>query len=646
MAAGLGVLAWLAYRPGLSGGFLFDDFVNLDALGNSGPVDNWHTFWRYITSGTADPLGRPLALLTFLLDAHDWPADPAPFLRTNLLLHLLNGALLFALLRLLGQRIDGRRARTDAVALFAAGLWLLHPLFVSTTLYIVQREAMLPATFSLLGLIAYVHGRDRFDAGAGRAGLAWMLGGLAFGTALAMLSKANGILLPMLAWALEATVLRASARRPLPHWFRVLALALPSLVVLAYLSRFLPDLATSPPNRPWTIGERLLTEPRVLVDYLRLLVLPRVLSTGLYNDGYVASHGWLVPASTLPSLLLIVALVIAAFALRRRAPVLSAALLFFFAGHLLESTSVPLELYFEHRNYLPAMLLGWPLARALDRWQAPSAARLGLASGLLLLLAAITWQRASLWGEPDRMAMLWALQNPGSARAQATAASVEVEAGHPDAALRRLAPWWARDPDNLQLALNVANAACASGVLPQGDRERIGAAFAHAREGHTMAYHWLQRAIGLAAQGSCPGLDLATVDGWLAAAWRNPRFAHDAHRRQDLLSLAGQLDLARGDGTNALAHFDRALDQDPTPTVAAMQTALLASAGHYREALAHLDRFERVERVRPPSASGWTMQRVHAWLLERQGYWTHELGDLRRKLLVELAKPAAAEGAR
>src|SRR5688500_18346788 len=93
--------AWLAYRPGLAGGFLFDDFINLPALGAMGPVDDWPTFWRYLTSGTADPTGRPLALLSFLADARDWPADPAPFLRSNVLLHLLNGSLLFLLLRAL-----------------------------------------------------------------------------------------------------------------------------------------------------------------------------------------------------------------------------------------------------------------------------------------------------------------------------------------------------------------------------------------------------------------------------------------------------------------------------------------------------------------------------------------------------------------
>ena len=164
--AGLLLVAWLAYSPGLSGGFLFDDFVNLNAIGATGPVDDWPTFWRYVTSGSADPTGRPLAMLSFLLEARDWPADPHPFLRDNLILHLLNGLLLFALLARLGRVLGESAQRASAAALVGAGLWLLHPLFVSTTLYAVQRQAMLPATFCLLGLLAWVHGRAHLAAGA------------------------------------------------------------------------------------------------------------------------------------------------------------------------------------------------------------------------------------------------------------------------------------------------------------------------------------------------------------------------------------------------------------------------------------------------------------------------------------------------
>src|SRR5690348_1597230 len=115
-------LAWWAYHPGLSGDFLFDDFANLPALGATGPVDNWATFWRYITSGGADPTGRPLTLLSFLIDSRDWPSSPYPFKVTNVILHLVNGASLAWVLWWLGRVIlfppsSERRAQRGALAL-------------------------------------------------------------------------------------------------------------------------------------------------------------------------------------------------------------------------------------------------------------------------------------------------------------------------------------------------------------------------------------------------------------------------------------------------------------------------------------------------------------------------------------------------
>ncbi|HEX5960383.1 MAG TPA: hypothetical protein VFY97_03950, partial [Rhodanobacteraceae bacterium] len=98
-------LTWWAYHPGLFGAFLFDDLGSLPKLGATGPVDNWAAFWRYITSGHADPTGRPLALLTFLIDGNNWPTEPYPFKVTNVILHLINGALLAWVLWKLGQAL-------------------------------------------------------------------------------------------------------------------------------------------------------------------------------------------------------------------------------------------------------------------------------------------------------------------------------------------------------------------------------------------------------------------------------------------------------------------------------------------------------------------------------------------------------------
>ena len=633
--AALLLLAGLAYLPGLHGGFVFDDFVNLDALGKTGRVDDWPAFWRYVTSGSADPTGRPLALLSFLLDARDWPADPWPFLRSNVLLHLANGALLFALLRQLGRRLDGASMRTDAAALLGAALWLLHPLLVSTTLYIVQREAMLAASFVLLGLLAWGRGRTMLER-APRAGAAWMLGGIGLGTLLAMLCKANGALLPLLAWVLEATVFGRDGGPRLARRLRWLLLALPSLLLFAYVLSKLAQWSAPLESRPWTIGQRVLTEPRVLLDYLRLLLVPRVLSNGVYNDDYPWSTGLSSPVSTLPALLAIAALLGAGFALRRRAPALAAALLFFFAGQLLESTTLPLELYFEHRNYLPALLLGWPLARLVVRWRVPLALRSTIAVAALALLAATTWQRATLWADQPRMAGLWAAANPGSSRAIATQALFDMQARRPDLAMAVLSLPWQRRPHDLQLAFNYIDAACMAQGPSGPDTRAVERALRSNLEGGPLVFDWLNDKLDAVRAGTCRGVSLDNVERWARAALENPRASRMPGRRQDLHSILGRVALARGDAVAASREFRAALDASPTPDAAAQEAALLASAGHPGEGLALLDHYDAIAATRAP-ASGWNMPRLHAWVLQRQGYWPRAFAGLRREMRTDLA---------
>jgi len=635
-------VAAAAYFPGMSGGFLFDDFVNLTALGATGPIDDAQTFLRYVTSGTADPTGRPLALLSFLIDARDWPADPAPFLRTNLLLHLINGTLLFALLRKLGRQLSPDDARNGAAALLGAGLWLLHPLFVSTTLYIVQREAMLPGTFILLGLLAFSHGRSLFGLTQGRGGLVWMVAGLVFGTVLATLSKANGLLLPLLAWVLEATVFQRGtsaaaepgASRRLAR-FKVVFLVLPSVALFAYLGRRLVHW-NSPLNlRPWTIGERLLTEPRVLLDYLNLLAVPRSVSTGLYNDAYSASQNLWTPATTLPAALLLLGLIGLGFYWRRRLPALSAAVLFFLAGHLLESTVLPLELYFEHRNYVPALLLFWPLSRALVYANYSSAVRWTVAGSLLALFAMTTYQRATIWGQPEQLARLWASRSPDSSRAQATAAISDIGGGHPERAMNRLYPLWQQRPTDLQIALNYINAACVARGISSEEIAQLARALRHADKGSLLVRQWLENAMYAASAGHCRGLTLAAVETWVAAARDNPTINTPRVSAKSMSTLLGLIALENHRPDKALEYFDQALTANPSPDVAAGQTAILASSGYYEQALEHLDTYEKIEK--PVKKLIINMPYLHERVLDWQGYWPRELSILRAKLEAEIA---------
>ena len=695
-------VTWRVYHPGLSGDFLFDDFANLPAIGATGPVSNWPAFWRYITSGDADPTGRPLTLLTFLIDARNWPANPYPFKVTNVILHLINGALLAWVLWKLGKVLlpsppgrgaggegtssrgvssscetepspgaarkrkrgvppplpegEGSKSRRFALdnrgiaiaALFGAGAWLLHPLFVSTTLYIVQREAMLPATFVLIGMLGWMASREALTRGHVKRALVGMTLSAWLCALLAVLSKANGALFPILLLLTEWIVL--APRRPMPdqpleRWHKRAVgvfLMLPSALVIAYLLYLLPSvIANTPQYRGWTAGERLLTESRVVVDYLRLLFIPHVHSTGLFNDQFPISTSWTHPASTLPCIALIFALVGAGFALRKKHPAIALALLFYFAAQLMESTWLSLELYFEHRNYLPAMLLFWPIGLWLGKPGSLRFLRVGAAVLILALLATLTTQRATLWGDGFRQAQVWAAINPDSARAQTSAALYDMQHDRPRLAAARLRLSLPHHPDDIQAPINLIGAECKMGAVQPQTLARAEFALAHTRLGGMAAFKWFDEALDMATHHACTGLDFAALQATLDAARQNPFWQHQPGRQQDLDHMQGQLNLAEGKPTAALQSFNRALATASNPGAALQQAAYLGSHGYPQLGLDHLDYFGTLPAGPKP---GVGMPRIHAWILRKQGWWKTET-DYLRTTLEQDAKAKAAKDA-
>lgn len=634
------VLAWIAYAPGLQGDFLFDDFGNLPALGASGPVDNWPTFWRYITSGVADPTGRPLTLLSFLIDAHDWPADPYPFKRTNLILHLANGALLYLLLARLGRLLSVAAPRARTAALVGTAIWLLHPLLVSTTLYIVQREAMLPATCVLLGLLTWLHGRDQLATGRTWPGLAWCAIGLGGFTVLGVLAKANGALLPLYALLIEAIVLvprqpiSPGTTRRVYHGVMLMLGIVPAAAICLYVGYVAVHgiIAGGPAGRAWTYAQRLLTEPRVLTDYLSLLWLPRPLSTGLFNDQYVASTSLLHPLTTLPALAFVLLLAGGAWRLRRRRPALALAVLLYFGGHLLESSAIALELYFEHRNYVPAMLMFWPLGLWLSDTRTLTSLKRGLIAVLTMGLALMTHARAEVWGDVQTQALIWARINPASARAQANAAQIEMDAGHPAAAIGRLQSRIESQPEEVQLVFNLLGARCMAGGVQPADLAAARTAMRHTANPGSLFTHWFDRILPVVRVGSCPGLTLGDLRELVQAGLENPKLGGGG-AQQDLTYLRGRIALVSNQPDAALADFERALDYVVRPGMALKAAATLGSAGYPSQGLRLLDHYEQVRSRTVAPRLG--MPAVHAWVLARQEYWPHELEHLRQQLRLD-----------
>lgn len=411
-----------AYLGGLGGGFLFDDYPNL-LLDKDWRLEQlgWGGVWQAMAHGVASPAGRPLALLSFGLTYWAFGLEQAlPYKVGNLLLHLGNGVLVLILLRRVLPRLDIAPRWSGWVALWLAALWLLHPLQVSTVLYVVQRMEIGAATGILIALLGYSVLRERQLAGrpdgwwGGLLALAGM--GLGFGF------KETAALAPGFAFLLELSVYRfrrgdgGLAR----GWmaFYLLGCAAGLVVYLRLVQPFFApgSLYELRDFGPW---ERLLTQPRMLMMYLGQILWPQPENFIFYYDHVEASRGLLSPVSTswaLAGLLGLLALVALSW---RRWTLVALGIGWFLMGHVLTSNLVPLELAFEHRNYLALLgpllasvpLAGWGIKRLhVD-------ARCTLACVPVLGLALVTWTQAATWGEPLRLA--WTLENraPESPRA-------------------------------------------------------------------------------------------------------------------------------------------------------------------------------------------------------------------------------------
>ncbi len=632
------LLTSFLYLPGLDGPFLFDDWANLPVLGYFGPVDNWPVFLRYITAGVADPTGRPVAQLSFLLDANNWPTDPWPLKRTNLVLHLLNGVFLYMLLLRLNRLVGLQQHRSTTVALLATALWLLHPLWISTVLYIVQRQAILVATWTLLTLLGYLHGRQTLSQSPLR-GFLWMSFSLFLGTLLATLSKANGALLPLWAGVMEATLLQRYLPWPdVPPWkkirvfWRLIFLWLPSLLVLGWLLLQLPQsIATAQAIRPFSIGQRLLSEFRILLDYLGLLLFPRPYTTGLFNDAYPVSMDFFHPWTTLPAIGIVFGLIYFSWKRRKNYPLFSVAILFFFSAHILESTILPLELYFEHRNYVAALFLFWPLsAMLIQSIHLNKTSKILIGSTMIVIMAILSWMRADLWGNGEHQAYLWAMMNPDSARAQTHAALYDIQRNRHELAVQRLQAIRKIHPFSVQATLNLISAKCALNRLTTEDLKMAEAALAESRRGRRILFNWIPSVIGAYGKTkACSGLDASSLKKLLDAAEKNRQFQTPGGQ-QDIFFLRGLVDLEYGHPDKARDWFKKSIITDPQPEIILELAAKFARRGYHQQGLQLLQFGRKIWQEDEPE--GINMQYIHRYVLHSQKYWEHEFAYLEKNL--------------
>ena len=430
------VVTVAVYFPGLSGPLLLDDFAVLSPLMNLPAAQIFTSEYLLSNSG---PLGRPISMLSFALNAAVDGADPWSWKATNLVIHLVTGVALYALFATMLGLLDGARDRSRITALLAASAWLVHPLQVSTVLYTVQRMTELSALFCVLGLLAYARGRVRTVTGR-PGGARLIIVGFIACTVLAALSKETGLLLPLYIAALEMI---AFVALPRPSWLKRLlwiCAVVPVIAGVAYVAmNFKARVLNLYTLRDFTPGERLLTEARIVVTYLRWIIVPRRTDFGFFHDDELVVGSATEEPAVVAAIVLIAALLAAVWRWRLRAPVAAFGVVLFFLGHALESTVFGLELMYEHRNYLPMAGIYLAVADLVCKYL-PRRVVPVIAAAMVIILACATLPRTLLWGNEGRLYHAFVALHPQSDRALVTLAEWHSVRGAHDRALTLLGP--------------------------------------------------------------------------------------------------------------------------------------------------------------------------------------------------------------
>jgi hypothetical protein len=435
-AIALAITAFV-YQRGLFGTFALDDYHNITnnpplAIGNL----NFDTLKQAALSSASGPLGRPITMLSFAANHYVSGFDPFPFKVTNLVIHMINGVGIFLLtsllLRVYRERFQPELSLTYThwVSVAVAGAWLLHPFNLTSVLYVVQRMTSLSAFFSIWGLFLFLWGRARVYHGKS-FGFAAILASLFVFTSLAALSKENGALLPLLMFLIEITLFNFQTNirsvRGFLAGLYVLSLALPAVAGFVYTLVHPEWLMQGYQARDFTLSERLMTEGRVMWFYMKQIILPSVGEMSLYHDDIAISHTLLKPVSTVFSLAALLGLTFAALFVRKRAPLIAFGLLFFLSGHVVESTIVPLEIAYEHRNYFPMygilLILFFYILYPLN-YANTLRLRHVVAILLISLFSFNTYIRADKWSNPFDLALSEVVNHPDSLRANAEMANV------------------------------------------------------------------------------------------------------------------------------------------------------------------------------------------------------------------------------
>lgn len=405
------VSAVIVYLNSFSVPFQFDD--HLDIVGNP----NIRNFDAILHPSQAVPFGdagyvryfgtRIVGFATLALNYRFSGLDVAGYHLVNLVVHVANAILLFAIMVTLGRMCGCEGKRNDtfvAAALLAGLLFAVHPVQTQAVTYVKQRFASLAALFYLSGFLCYLRFRACSYLGRHGRSVAWYLAGVILAVA-GMRTKETVFTLPLAITLAEVMFCRGPAIRRtaavLPFLLTMLVIPLSFLAFgdAGDVARVQTDMSRS---------QYLLSELPVIVMYLRLLVFP-VMQNLDYDVPVFTS---LLQPPVFLSALVIAGLSCTAVVLARKSKaiphlrIMAFGICWFFLALSVESGLVPIvDLANEHRVYLPSagffMALSVSVHLAMERLRtiSPHGGRyLAAACGVVIVVLGVaTIRRNIIW---------------------------------------------------------------------------------------------------------------------------------------------------------------------------------------------------------------------------------------------------------
>ncbi len=550
----------IIYSNTLSSPFILDDFHNI--------VDNYYLridsldFQQLINAAfKSASKNRPVANISFALNYYLGKYDALGYHIVNITIHLINGILVYFLSLIMFKQInDNVNQRTikfnsisiPLMSLFAALIFVTHPIQTQSVTYIVQRMTSMAAMFYLLSLLLYIHARMVFGTRK-----QWILfSGCFISWMMALGTKEIAASLPLIILLYEWFFfqnLRAQWLRQNKKFFLGL-FAILILVMFIYTGNNPIDkILGGYSNRDFTLTERILTQMRVVVFYVSLLFYPHPSRLNLHHH-VITSSSIIEPITTLSSMAFLLGLFVLAVYLARRQRLLSFCILWFLLNLAIESSIIPLEVIFEHRLYLP--VFGFSLLVAYLLFDVVSMRRLWIiliSAIVILFMSTATYVRNTVWSDEITLLKDCVKKSPQLARPHNNLGKALAKEGRTEEAIDHYSKALRIKPNHVNALTNLGVA-----LNKQGRTEEAIDHYSKAlriKPDHEGAHYNLANA--LANQGHIS----EAIDHYSKAI----QIRHDYGEAHNNLGVA----LARaGDFERAITHFRIALQINPDHTQA------------------------------------------------------------------------------